>query len=65
MCNADMGIVPFYDDVDPLNVFAMPDFSTVHRCRNFDQLLGWSNTNARALHWKDLGDTLKVDRSAN
>ncbi|KAF2092600.1 hypothetical protein NA57DRAFT_16571, partial [Rhizodiscina lignyota] len=45
MCSADMGIVPFYDDENPLNAFAMPDFSTVHKCRNFDKLLEWSNSN--------------------
>jgi hypothetical protein len=49
MCTGDVAPILFYDD--PSQELPLPDFSTMHQCRNFEDLLKWSHTNDRALEW--------------
>lgn len=53
MCSSDVVPVVFYDD--PNEPLPMPDFSTLHRCRNFDDILNWSYNNERKVEWDDIG----------
>ena len=40
MCDADVGVIPFNWVVNRTRAF--PNFSTLHRCRNFDDVLKWA-----------------------
>jgi hypothetical protein len=53
MCSSDVTPVLFYD-VDWRGL-PIPDFSTRHKCRNFDQVLQWSYENDRAFSWDHIG----------
>jgi len=43
----------------------MPDFNTLHTCRNFDEIWKWNGNNKRTLQWDeiglDLGDLMHMD----
>jgi hypothetical protein len=56
MCSADVTPLTFYDALDnPARKLPMPDFSTLHTCRNFDELLEWNANNDRAMKWDEMG----------
>jgi hypothetical protein len=57
MCSTDVVPILFYDH--PLSQLPLPDFSTIHTCRNFDKILEWSYSNDRALDWDDIGLNLE------
>ena len=65
MCTADVTPVTFYDNANPDRILPMPDFSTLHTCRNFDAILEWNGNNERSVDWDgvglDLGDKKSVD----
>ncbi len=46
MCTADVGVVPFIwvakEETDEPHI--LPDFSTVHRCRDFDAIREWGRS---------------------
>ena len=47
MCQADVTPLTFWDaDFRPM---MMPDFGTLHTCRDFDAILEWAQNNPRAL----------------
>jgi hypothetical protein len=49
----------------PSRKLPMPDFNTLHTCRNFDEIWKWNGNNERTLQWDeiglDLGDLMHVD----
>ncbi|KAI9742169.1 MAG: hypothetical protein M1818_004069 [Claussenomyces sp. TS43310] len=50
MCTADVTPVTFYDaKLMPARKLPMPDCSTLHTCRNFDDILRWNAGNERTL----------------
>lgn len=58
MCTADITPITFVD----MKAFArrplpMPDFSTLHTCRDFDAILDWSWKTDRFVEWEDIGNS--------
>ena len=43
MCDADVGLMPMY--WVKKHDHPWPDFSTTHKCRNFDDVLDWVDKN--------------------
>ena len=43
MCDADVGLMPMYWVQN--HDHPWPDFSTTHKCRNFDAILDWVDKN--------------------
>jgi hypothetical protein len=56
MCDCDVTPITFYD---PLAMsqreLPMPDFNTLHTCRDFDAVLEWNNHNERMFQWDEIG----------
>ncbi|KAL1591915.1 hypothetical protein SLS60_011507 [Paraconiothyrium brasiliense] len=62
MCSADVTPVTFIDDsAVPQRRNSLPDFSTKHTCRNFEEIVNWSWENERAIMWEDVGDATTWD----
>jgi len=60
MCDTDVTPVTFYDPLGMSNrKLPMPDFNTLHTCRNFEAVLEWNNNNERAIQWDEIG--LEID----
>ena len=56
MCDSDVTPVTFYDALsNPTRKLPMPDFSTLHTCRNFDAVLEWNANNDRTIQWDEIG----------
>jgi hypothetical protein len=65
-CKSDVTPITFFDNVLlPARKLPMPDFNTLHTCRNFDEIWQWNGNNERTLQWDeiglDLGDLMHVD----
>jgi hypothetical protein len=65
-CTSDVTPITFYDNVLlPSRKLPMPDFNTLHTCRNFDEIWEWNGNNERTLQWDeiglDLGEVMHVD----
>ena len=56
MCSSDVTPITYYDnEAVPERRLPMPDFPTVHTCRNFEEILSWNNDNDRALEGDEIG----------
>jgi len=56
MCYADVTPVTFYDPADqPNRKWPLPDFGTLHTCRDFDAIVEWSKGNPRAVAFDQMG----------
>lgn len=56
MCNSDVTPITFFDNLLlPERKLPMPDFNTLHTCRNFDEILEWNANNERTLQWDGIG----------
>jgi hypothetical protein len=65
-CTSDVTPITFFDNVLlSSRKLPMPDFNTLHTCRNFDEIWKWNGNNERTLQWNeiglDLGDLMHVD----
>ncbi|KAK6837006.1 hypothetical protein PG987_007501 [Apiospora arundinis] len=40
----------------PGRQYPLPDFSSLHTCRNFDAILEWNKNNPRAVMWEEVGN---------
>lgn len=55
-CKADVTPITFYDDIaTPSRKLPMPDFATLHTCRNFEDILSWNQNNERTVQWDEIG----------
>ena len=54
MCNADVTPYLLYEkEAEPgLGVPAREDFQALHKCKTFDRLLDWVNTNGVVVPWR-------------
>ena len=56
MCTADVTPLTFYDDLSqPERKLPMPDFNTLHTCRNFEEVLEWGYNGERSVEWDEMG----------
>ncbi|KAK0619659.1 hypothetical protein B0T14DRAFT_430637 [Immersiella caudata] len=56
MCQADVTPALFYDPLeDPRRRDALPDWSSLHTCREFDAILDWNKNGPRSVRWRDAG----------
>ena len=56
MYTSDVTPITFYDNVLlPERKLPMPDFNTLHTCRNFDEILGWNANGERTIQWDEIG----------
>lgn len=56
MCQADVTPITFFNNLHlPSRKLPMPDFNTIHTCRNFDAVLDWNNNNERTIQWDEIG----------
>lgn len=65
-CTGDVTPITFYNNVlVPSRTLPMPDFNTLHTCRNFDDILEWNANNERTMQWDEIGldlaDLMHVD----
>ena len=58
MCDADVGLIPMYWVKH--HDHPWPDFSTVHKCRNFDSVWEWASKNQM-----NLSEGFKLQRPAD
>ncbi|KAE9372881.1 hypothetical protein N431DRAFT_505168 [Stipitochalara longipes BDJ] len=57
MCYADVTPLVLFDPVRTPSVqLPVPNFSSIHTCRNFDEILDWNNNNPRSLTWEQVGN---------
>ncbi|KAK0720196.1 hypothetical protein B0H67DRAFT_534499 [Lasiosphaeris hirsuta] len=64
MCSADVTPAVFYDPLeDPRRRDALPNWSSLHTCRNFDAILEWNKNGPRSVRWRDAGPNLAWDPS--
>lgn len=64
MCEGDVTPITFYDNVLlPIRKLPMPDFNTLHTCRNFDAILEWNANNERTMQWDEMGLDLGDNQS--
>lgn len=57
MCTSDVTPITFYDsEALPGRQYPLPDFSSLHTCRNFDAILEWNKHNPRAVMWEEVGN---------
>ncbi|KAK8859011.1 Tat pathway signal sequence [Apiospora arundinis] len=57
MCTSDVTPITFYDsEALPGRQYPLPDFSSLHTCRNFDAILEWNKNNPRAVMWEEVGN---------
>jgi len=56
MCTSDVTPITFFDN-EALSErkMPMPDFSSLHTCRNFEEVLWWYQNNDRTLEWDEIG----------
>ncbi|KAH9229973.1 hypothetical protein K456DRAFT_1899252 [Colletotrichum gloeosporioides 23] len=56
MCYADVTPALFVDPLsNPLRRDALPNWSSMHTCRDFDAILDWNNHGPRSVRWRDAG----------
>ena len=62
MCQADVTPAIFYDPLeDPRRRDGLPNWSTLHTCRDFDAILDWNKHGPRAVRWRDAGSNPSWD----
>ncbi|KAK2042649.1 hypothetical protein LZ31DRAFT_500451 [Colletotrichum somersetense] len=55
-CQADVTPALFVDPLDnPLRRDALPNWSSMHTCRDFDAILDWNTHGPRSVRWRDAG----------
>ncbi|KAK2035488.1 hypothetical protein LX32DRAFT_1236 [Colletotrichum zoysiae] len=55
-CQADVTPALFVDPLNnPLRRDALPNWSSMHTCRDFDAILDWNKHGPRAVRWRDAG----------
>jgi hypothetical protein len=65
MCSADVTPAVFYDALEnPQRRDALPNWSSLHTCRNFDAILEWNKRGPRAVRWRDAGSNPAWDPNA-
>ncbi|KAF4921961.1 Cyclochlorotine biosynthesis protein O [Colletotrichum viniferum] len=56
MCYADVTPALFVDPLsNPLRRDALPNWSSMHTCRDFDAILDWNKHGPRSVRWRDAG----------
>ncbi|TDZ30043.1 Cyclochlorotine biosynthesis protein O [Colletotrichum spinosum] len=56
MCYADVTPALFVDPLsNPRRRDALPNWSSMHTCRNFDAILDWNKHGPRSVRWRDAG----------
>ncbi|KAL0939909.1 uncharacterized protein CTRU02_206519 [Colletotrichum truncatum] len=56
MCYADVTPALFVDPLsNPLRRDALPNWSSMHTCRDFDAILEWNKHGPRSVRWRDAG----------
>ena len=61
MCSSDVTPITFYDNEEiPERKLPMPDFSTLHTCRNFDEIVKWNANGERTVEWDEIGLDLGI-----
>ncbi|KAK1994771.1 hypothetical protein LX36DRAFT_583761 [Colletotrichum falcatum] len=63
-CQADVTPALFVDPLDnPLRRDALPKWSSMHTCRDFDAILDWNRHGPRSVRWRDAGANPSWDPS--
>ncbi|KAH0429205.1 hypothetical protein CcaCcLH18_08557 [Colletotrichum camelliae] len=56
MCYGDVTPALFVDPLsNPLRRDALPNWSSMHTCRDFDAILEWNKNGPRSVRWRDAG----------
>ncbi|KAK0652716.1 hypothetical protein B0T16DRAFT_455058 [Cercophora newfieldiana] len=64
MCQSDVTPALFYDPLEnPLRRDALPDWSSLHTCRDFSAILEWNKNGPRSVRWRDAGSNPAWDPS--
>lgn len=63
MCCSDVTLITFYDKEAVLErKLPIPDFPSLHTCRNFEDILWLDQNNHRTLEWDEVGLDLSRGR---
>ncbi|KAF6829089.1 hypothetical protein CPLU01_08102 [Colletotrichum plurivorum] len=63
-CQADVTPALFVDPLhNPLRRDALPNWSSMHTCRDFDAILEWNKNGPRSVRWRDAGPNPAWDPS--
>ncbi|ORY58076.1 uncharacterized protein BCR38DRAFT_460921 [Pseudomassariella vexata] len=57
MCTSDVTPITFFDSESlPGRQLPLPNFSSLHTCRNLDQILEWNMNNPNQVLWEETGN---------